>query len=64
MTLQVGHYYDVDTLRLLEWTGPDGWDKDTTGYLLECYFHEPSPDGLSRYIGPDVYGVEPVFDDV
>ena len=58
--LTIGTRYDVDGLRLVRWTAPDSGDysdEECTydGYSVFDYFRD------GEYIGPDEYGVEPIF---
>ena len=52
-TLKTGQRYDVDTLTFAGWTIGDGTGTD--GYSYLDYFR----DGI--YLGPDSYGIEPLF---
>ena len=54
-TLTIGETYDRAELTLTGWTEGDG--AGTEGYAAECYF-----DADGRYLGPDVHGIEPVFE--
>jgi len=55
--LEKGHKYDVGEMTLLYWQAGSKVEADLPGYSLFRYFDK---DG--RYLGPDVYGVEPVVD--
>ncbi len=56
--LTPGARYDVDALRqtFFGWWTRDGFLDHVPGYFLEGYF-----DRLGRYLGPDVFGIEPLF---
>lgn len=56
-TLTPGRCYDVTGLQLLGWT----WGLGVQPPELDGYnIHDYLPGG--RYLGPDRYGVEPIFD--
>jgi hypothetical protein len=53
-TLTLGKRYNTGALTCIGWTGGDGSGHD--GYDCWAYF----ADGV--YLGPDEYGIEPLFD--
>ena len=65
MKLTKGQKYNVETLEFAGWTGNDAiYDESGNrnpgmdGYNVSDYF-----DADGRYLGPDIYGVEPTFAD-
>ena len=56
MILQKGKIYAQSLLILRGWTAGDG--SDHVGYAEEYYF-----DAYGRYLGPDIHGIEPIFED-
>ena len=57
MVLEKGKKYDVEMLIMTGWTDVRGSGHE--GYSADYYFE---PDGT--YLGPDQYGIEPVFADI
>lgn len=56
--LMKGACYDLSTLRLRGWWTPVGYKHHMEGYTSAEYF-----DG-GRYLGPDSFGVEPLFEQI
>ena len=56
MILETGKIYECAALTFIGWTAGDG--SEPLGYDMRYYF-----DGQGRYLGPDIYGIEPIFED-
>jgi len=55
--LTPGQEYDLHKLTCIGWIGPDGICAHMTGYQVTHYFDE-----CGEYLGPDVHGIEPIFE--
>jgi hypothetical protein len=56
MKLKKGKKYDTNQLRYAGWSNAN--DENIAGYSAWAYFDSES----GEYLGPDVYGVEPLFE--
>lgn len=56
MILETGQIYDPNALVFIGWTDGDG--SGAIGYNVWDYF-----DAGGRYLGPDICGIEPIFED-
>ena len=56
MILEAGKIYNLDELVCTGWTDGDG--SGAMGYNVWDYF-----DAEGRYLGPDICGIEPIFED-
>jgi hypothetical protein len=59
--LERGKCYDLSNLRLRGWSTPMGFRHSMPGYHFQEYFDGPFS-GPARYLGPDSFGVEPLFE--
>jgi hypothetical protein len=57
MKLTTGQRYDTEQLECIGWTYGDG--SSTACYSCWAYF-----DADGTYLGPDVHGIEPEFDEI
>ena len=57
MKLKKGRKYNLKNWRVIGWAGPDG-PLYPEGYHYLYYFNK------GVYLGPDMYGVEPLFEKV
>jgi hypothetical protein len=55
--MEKGEKYDTRKLVYTGWSNPN--DEDITGYSAWAYF-----DAHGRYLGPDKYGIEPIFEEL
>ena len=56
MILETGQIYERAALTFIGWTEGDG--SEPLGYSVKYYF-----DSQGRYLGPDICGIEPIFED-
>lgn len=65
MKLQQGKAYDVTALKFTGWTGSESIydDQGNRNPGMDAYNVVDYFDDDGRYLGPDMYGVEPIFAD-